>query len=288
MAVSDIFSSSFLFSIAIIIITIGGIFAYVSYRMGEQDKKLNAMIGLITTMAEESQFFRGKLNALQQKMNNDNDNDIIKDETNKLVPILSQEGGGLEENLIDVSDDEDEDEDDVDDEDDDDDNDDEDDDDVDDEDAEDDVDDDEDDIDDEEGNPSDTIKLLNLSLASGNSNYEDEDIHDVLNIENVSFENDNNITKMVHLQQNILLDEDNVENIGDLNEYKHTDITTELKNIAINADLDLEEELDKTDYKKMSLNKLRELVVSKGLINDAGKLKKNEIVKMLENHHHTF
>ena len=55
MAISDILSTSFLFSIAIIIILIGGIFAYVSYRMGEQDHKLNSMIGLVSTMAEESQ-----------------------------------------------------------------------------------------------------------------------------------------------------------------------------------------------------------------------------------------
>ena len=37
----------------------------------------------------------------------------------------------------------------------------------------------------------------------------------------------------------------------------------------------------KTDYKKMSLNKLRETAVSKGLISDASKLKKNEILKLL-------
>ena len=68
MAISDILSTSFLFSIAIIIILIGGVFAYVSYRMGEQDHKLNSMIGLVSTMAEESQFFRSKLNMLQQKL----------------------------------------------------------------------------------------------------------------------------------------------------------------------------------------------------------------------------
>ena len=68
MSISDIFSTSFLFSIAIIIILVGCIFAYVSYRMSEQDHKLNSMIGLVSTMAEESQFFRSKLNMLQQKL----------------------------------------------------------------------------------------------------------------------------------------------------------------------------------------------------------------------------
>ena len=37
---------------------------------------------------------------------------------------------------------------------------------------------------------------------------------------------------------------------------------------------------NKTDYKKMSLNKLRELAVSKGLISDASKLKKHDILKL--------
>ena len=39
--------------------------------------------------------------------------------------------------------------------------------------------------------------------------------------------------------------------------------------------------LHKTEYKKMSLNKLRELVVNKGLVVDSSKLKKNELLKLL-------
>jgi broad-specificity NMP kinase len=36
-----------------------------------------------------------------------------------------------------------------------------------------------------------------------------------------------------------------------------------------------------TDYKKMSTNKLREVVVCKGLVPNASKLKKNELLKLL-------
>ena len=102
MAFSDLLSTSFLFSIAIIIILIGGIFAYVSYRMGEQDHKLNSMIGLVSTMAEETQFFRNKINMLQQQ--------IIKPElpTVDNFEYSSQIIGGNNKNeLIDVSDEED-------------------------------------------------------------------------------------------------------------------------------------------------------------------------------------
>ena len=37
----------------------------------------------------------------------------------------------------------------------------------------------------------------------------------------------------------------------------------------------------KTDYKKMTINKLRDTVVSKGIIADASKLKKQELLKLL-------
>ena len=100
MAISDILSTSFLFSIAIIIILIGGIFAYVSYRMGEQDHKLNSMIGLVSTMAEESQFFRSKLNMLQQKLSTQ-DLPVVDQ-----VQYASQMMVGGQDELINVSDEE--------------------------------------------------------------------------------------------------------------------------------------------------------------------------------------
>ena len=51
-----------------------------------------------------------------------------------------------------------------------------------------------------------------------------------------------------------------------------------LKNIDV---IDIGEVDSKSDYKKMSINKLREVVVSKGLIADASKLKKQDILKLL-------
>ncbi len=282
MAITDIFSSSFLFSIAIIIILIGGIFAYVSFRMAEQDNKLNAMIGLISTMADESQFFRSRLQALQQKINEGETHNIhlVEDDTNKHISISSQQGGNLE--LIDVSDDEtldededelDEDEDELDEYDNESDNGDDNESDNGDDNESDNGDEDEEEDKDEEGN--DNIKILNLSLANNHSNTD---------------------TKMDDFEQDLLeqdlyvlssdlteINAEPVENV-DLSEHKTSDIKDELKNISINADLwKGEEETDKTDYKKMPLTKLRELVVSKGLTNDAGKLKKNDILKLLEN-----
>jgi hypothetical protein len=36
------------------------------------------------------------------------------------------------------------------------------------------------------------------------------------------------------------------------------------------------------DYKKLSLNKLRSVVSEKGIVTDASKLKKHELLKLLE------
>ena len=57
-----------------------------------------------------------------------------------------------------------------------------------------------------------------------------------------------------------------------------------LKVIDISTILDesIKEKNDSNiDYKKMSLNKLRDIIVSKKLVTDPSKLKKNEMLKLL-------
>ena len=73
MGISDLFSTSFLFTIAIIIILIGGIFAYVSYRMSEQDHKLTSMVNLVSILAQDLQFVKSKL-ASHTEQNSTNTN----------------------------------------------------------------------------------------------------------------------------------------------------------------------------------------------------------------------
>jgi hypothetical protein len=62
-----------------------------------------------------------------------------------------------------------------------------------------------------------------------------------------------------------------------LEENKNDLVESELKTININ----LEEQTDSLDYKKLPLNKLRSIVSEKGLSTDSTKLKKNEILKLL-------
>jgi hypothetical protein len=61
MAFIEIFSTTFLIYLAIIVLLIGGIFVYINYRISQQDHKISSMLGLISTMAQELDFFRNKL-----------------------------------------------------------------------------------------------------------------------------------------------------------------------------------------------------------------------------------
>lgn len=271
MAISDLFSTSFLFSIAIIIILIGGIFAYVSYRMAEQDHKLTSMVNLVSILAQDLRFVKSKLVLFEDTGN-----------TNNLQYSSEMMGGKSSSDLISVSDggddDSDEDED------------------IDDEDIDDEDNEDEDDnttindssyaSENEEQleDSQEQIKLLNLTLAN-------EDIDNDSPIEELvsGFEEldtpYNEDIKTIHLETPINFEETEIPMpLGaDQTDLKVTgDDLLNLKNVTI-TDLGEGEDTQasKSEYKKMSLNKLREVVVNKGVVADASKLKKNDILKLL-------
>ena len=90
--------------------------------------------------------------------------------------------------------------------------------------------------------------------------------------------------KTIHLEHPIELEEADIQLSSEQPNEKQIseDDISFLKNVSINDLGEVEDShTSKTDYKKMSLNKLRETAVSKGLISDASKLKKNEILKLL-------
>jgi len=286
MAISDLFSSSFLFSIAIIIVLIGGIFAFVSYRMAEQDHKLSSMVGLVSVLAQDLQFVKNKVNLLQNNNNSETEkNEINLDNQIKII------GGNGSSELISVSDEEidDNDEENSDEENSDDENSDDENSDgenSDDENSDDENSDDEEDENEAHGiNSQDQIKLLNLTLVN-------EEVENDSPIEDLQCEfeelvqnnnnNSNNIIKTIHLENPISIEDTEItlEN-EDESKLTNNDINF-LKNVSIN---DLgegdESHTNKSEYKKMSINKLREVAVTKGVISDASKLKKQEILKLL-------
>jgi len=232
MAFNDLLSSSFLFSIAIIIILIGGIFAYVSYRMSEQDHKITSMLGLISTMAEELQFFRSNLskNSVEQPIISDDHlpTRIILDPNNII---------GGQSTLISVSDDGDS---------------------------------------NSESSGSDGDESSGSDDGDESSSSDDDDAcvldleeeeeEDILNDNIVDLEDNRNI-KSIHLEEPI-----------DLTGH---DMVHDLDHPVTISISDLEEPDKKPDFKKMPLTKLKEVIVEKGIVTDASKLKKNDILKLL-------
>jgi len=241
----ELFSTSNLFSIAIIVL-VGCVFAYFNYKLAEQNHKLNSMLGLISTVAEETQFCRSKLNVLHTGPLND-----------ELVKNIDLSGGNTI-SLIDVSDDEGEYEEDEDED-------------------ESESEDGEDDEDDEsEGDDDDDDSDLEVQEANENNKINIDLMEHELKLEELQ-----ESVKMIHLEEPIDIPGSNGAeeeiNLGEINESEF------LKNVIINEAGDNDDASHKTDYRRMSLTKLRDIAISKGLVSDASKLKKQDIIKMIEN-----
>ena len=262
--ISEIFSTSFLFSIAIIIILVGGLFAYFNHRFSEQNHKMQSMLGLVSTMAEEMQYFRSKLNSRPDEHNRMPDADIIQFIPNFLGGKVNGHRKVEDTDLIEVSDSESVDEDDECDS------------------------DGEEETDDEEECDSDlecdSIEDDESSDAEGEEEEGEEEGEEgerkIISID-LGINNE-----FVIESEDINLNEANDEANEDINEIKSVnleDIDMSLKSISIDgfSDTNFSNNKGKGEYKKLSLSKLRDVVIEKGLVIDSSKLKKNELLKML-------
>jgi hypothetical protein len=263
MAIFDIFNVSFLFSIGIIVILIGGIFTYVSYRMSEQDHKLSSMLGLVVSLA----------NDLQQVKDKDKHVNLKQEETKDIQYASDMMGGQSMDDVINVSDGEYDDEE------------------LEDEDfeevSENEVSEDDDDFG-EEDNDLDyeqhKIKVLKLDLVN--------DENDMLELEadaNAELEANAELNEETILIKNMYANmEAEAELLVEAEAKTEAEAKAETKVVEIELAAEDIEDIDNsiedaigTDYKKMSTNKLREVVVCKGLVPNASKLKKNELLKLL-------
>ena len=228
MSLTELFSTSFFISIAGIFLTVSLIMTYISYRMSEQDHKISSMLGLISTMAQELEFFRSKLansNVINSGGNVPSNN----------IPFLN------ETQLIEVSDD-----------------------DLEESDSETDSDDDSDCDDDSDEPVVNDIKILNIHLPN-ESNIIDisDELNELGEEEEEEGEEDDEFSES-ELEEEGELEEDNKE------EKISADTKLLFKSIHI----------EEVDYKKLPIQKLRDLALQKGLTNDASKLKKNDIIKL--------
>jgi hypothetical protein len=138
-------------------------------------------------------------------------------------------------------------------------------------------DDEEDDEDDEDDDEDDKIKVINVNINDSNDSNELTDFTE-LQIEELT---DNNIENGEN--------EDEVDNIELVDNTETINVEKIMpSHQEDNHDTNDEKEMNKKEsekevYKKMSLSALKTLVISKGLCSDASKLKKPDLLKLLEN-----
>ena len=290
MGITEIFSTSFLICLAICLILVGALFMYFNQKLNDQNHKITSMFDLVSTMAEEvnsaKQYVQLVMNKVGLPMNiapvmnnnvnsmpvayNGGSNSNIKENNSNLIPISEDED---EDGEDEDGEDEEEDEEDEEDEEEDDDDEEEDDDD--------DEDDDEEDDEDESYSGLNFEKVANESAsASETANNEDED-EDELKVDefknlktvNINFTSEDLSHDLSHDLSND--DNNNIDN------EQENDVEIESEDLTDLTDLNVKN-IEVLDYKKLSLNRLRSIVTEKGIITDASKLKKHELLKLLE------
>jgi len=114
---------------------------------------------------------------------------------------------------------------------------------------------------------SENVKIINVNLdetiANDDNQYNDSDCNE--NIEEHS-NNDNDNTEIVDFDDAESVVVNKLDESIEINKLEESETNKE----DINA------------YKKISLQQLKTLVISKGLATDVGKLKKNELIRLLE------
>jgi hypothetical protein len=256
---------------------------YFNQKLTVQNNKINGMFDLVNTMAEELNYVRTS-------------SSIQPLTTQTPFVNLLQRGGTIEKDdeLIHVSDDDSEEEYDDDDE--------SEEDDSDDESEEEDDDDEEDDHDKDDyvddDNRGKNIKIINI-LSDSIYGVEHNDAEIIEDENNNESDDDSEDNEDDH-DENDLSNEDDepVELIDLINHNVLHDDTTDTKdmvtissngenysidlNLLKNINISSSSSNENIDYKKMSLNRLREIVVERNLTQDSSKMKKNELLKLLE------
>ena len=261
----DIFNPSFFMFLGILVLVVALLVVYFETKMREQNHKMASMLNLVTCMADE-------MNSIKVHLTHQTANFGIGGTGSQSQPQHSS----LETNnvhivktdLIAVSDDDDDDDSDNH--------------------SENSIEDDDSESNSEDvkevieiGGEVNDIKVLKLNLSITN-NINDIDIDENKNV--------NDFEELGDLE--FIDDEDDNSSIGSLSvssedqdtEQKNIDeldiSTLNLKSINISS-LEEVKNSDSIDYKKLTLSKLRSIVVEKELVVDSSKLKKNELLKML-------
>ena len=258
-ALADLFSPTFLMFLGILVLIVALMVVYFESKMRDQNHKIASMLSLVSTLAEDMNGVKMGLNQLAvTRMGGSFPQNFEQPLENSRVPYKQ------ESNLIEVSDDEEDDEEDDDIE----------------ENDDDDIDEDDDDDEDDDESTHE-VKILKINMTSQNQ-YEDSLSGNNLEIDDLDEELDELDDELSEVQslssKSSKLSDKLEETVYEKTFQEPLIVSSDLKTISI----DLEEShSDSLDYKKLSLPKLRSIVSEKGLVSDASKLKKNELLKLL-------
>ena len=272
---TDLFNPTFFMFLGILILVVALVVVYFESKSREQNHKIASMLSLVSTLAEDMNGVKMGLHHLS--VNRVGGNNLPRF-PQQAQPSLEESNMQLfqnnDDNLIPVSDDESMDED-----------------------SDEEVSDDEDSDDDcdsceDDDNKHTNIKILTLNMNTQSADGDDfEDIDDLEDLggidedmEHLTDTNSESSRGSRASPKNVLemLTTHAAENSTAIEQLdgSHINISaTDLKTININLD---EIHTDSVDYKKLPLPKLRSIVTDKGLADDASKLKKQELLKLLE------
>ena len=261
---SSFFSSYILLSITTLVILLGAIYLYINHRIAEQDHKLSSMVNVLQGVIQDTQIIKSQLLGGVSIGNEE------LTENQHSVPIHGGDG------KIVVSDNEDDDED---------------------------ADYDDSDAESETSSNTETDANTNNAQSSfeTNSLSGSEAMQFVSSIDLSTSDATNNSPPIIHMMEinaetmrfingttEMPKTDNRVEELPDENIGTASGVGADAKSVDVNVDIEnLNEDDDdfmemKTDYKKTAIATLRQMVSDKGLCDDPSKLKKPELIKLLE------
>ena len=294
-SLTEIFNPTFFLFLGMLLLAISLLTLYYESKFRDYNHKLSSMLGIVSSLAEE-------VNSIKFGLNQ------IAFAGGSLPFQKNVEETIVKKSLIEVSDDEEDDDDEDDDQDDEDDDEDDEDDDQD----EDDEDDDDEEDDDNKtmiqiggnditilkiGQDGDDITELDINNLQNDNDNDDEDEDE--NYDNDNFEDldeldsvstESFVNEPLDLEINLDLETDNKNQLPETTGLEESTVLeleeSPLKGVKKINIMDLEEvkniqASESNDYKKMSVQKLRTLVVERNLVSESSKMKKPELLKLL-------
>ena len=268
---TDLFNPTFFMFLGILILVVALVVVYFESKSREQNHKIASMLSLVSTLAEDMNGVKMGLHHLSvnrvgganlprfpqqaQPSLEESNMQLFQNNDDNLIPVSDDES--MDDSIGD-SDDEDSD----------------------------------DEEEEDDDNNQTNIKILTLNMTAPSAEEDDfEDIDDLEDLggidedmEHLTDTNSQSSKESQSSKKNVLemLSMRAAENSTSVEQLdgSHINISaTDLKTININLD---EIHADSIDYKKLPLPKLRSIVTDKGLAEDASKLKKQELLKLLE------